>query len=354
MKNLFAIIACSLFYIGLAAQVTVWPGDANNNGTANHFDLLFVGQGYGTTGFPRNSVSNVWAPQTLQGPWNIALPQSGIDYGYLDCNGDGTINSLDVPAIEQNFGLIHGNVLPDNVPAPTFAGALMVFQFPFDSLPSGSTDTVDIVLGTGGAVLDSLYSMAFSISYDTSLVDSIYPITLGSGLASPIDTLISVDFLSKSNGRFDFAISRTNQVNISITGTVPVVSLGLVMVDNLKTAVTSKMLNLTFENAVALTSKETYIPLNPASDSVTVFTGVDELQSFQPQISVFQSREWIDVQSSNTRVQGLDLVDLSGKNLCSTHSEQQNRIFTGQIPQGIYLLRIHTSKGIFTQKMIIL
>ena len=81
----------------------MFPGDTNNDGIANHFDLLPVGVAYGVEGFPRPGASPNWQPQFQPLPWPQSLPVSGINLAFLDSDGNGIIDSLDIDAIAFNF-----------------------------------------------------------------------------------------------------------------------------------------------------------------------------------------------------------------------------------------------------------
>src|SRR4026209_2622117 len=68
------------------AQITVWPGDANNDGLVNNLDILNLGLGFGKQGNPRDSVSSIWKQEQVQ-PWTDVLP-TGLNLGFTDCIGN--------------------------------------------------------------------------------------------------------------------------------------------------------------------------------------------------------------------------------------------------------------------------
>jgi hypothetical protein len=79
------------------SAVTVYPGDANNDGIVDVRDILPLGVYYGTTGPSRTSASLSWVGQTVSSGWSPAAA------AYADCNGDGVVNAGDLAGILQNW-----------------------------------------------------------------------------------------------------------------------------------------------------------------------------------------------------------------------------------------------------------
>ncbi len=95
--------------ITLGAEA-VWPGDANANGSVNLDDFYLISSGYAATGPARANVSTLWAAQPAAGDWSTFASYKGVNVNrkYLDANGDGVVNLLDVAASIVNRGQSHG------------------------------------------------------------------------------------------------------------------------------------------------------------------------------------------------------------------------------------------------------
>ncbi len=78
-------------------SLTVYPGDANNDGTVDVRDVLPLGLYYGKSGPSRAGASLSWGAQTVAFGWS---PDAAA---YADCNGDGVVNAADVAGIIQNW-----------------------------------------------------------------------------------------------------------------------------------------------------------------------------------------------------------------------------------------------------------
>ena len=87
-------------YVSFAQALTVYPGDANDDGVVDAQDILPIGRYYGKTGFSRSGGAT-WAPQPVQ-PWSVA------DASYADCDGNGRVDADDIKPIIANWGQVRG------------------------------------------------------------------------------------------------------------------------------------------------------------------------------------------------------------------------------------------------------
>ncbi len=90
------------------SEITVWPGDANNDGLVSVFDINYiVAIHWNKTGPSRQNGSMQWTGQPATA-WNTEAAT------YTDCNGDGKVNIFDVNAVIVNFGKSHGFMAGSN------------------------------------------------------------------------------------------------------------------------------------------------------------------------------------------------------------------------------------------------
>ena len=85
----FCVVLLSLFSLEAQQQVTVWPGDTDNNGLVNNLDFLQIGLAYNYLGTVRDTATVQWSGQTAS-PWTTN--PAGINSAYADANGDGLVN----------------------------------------------------------------------------------------------------------------------------------------------------------------------------------------------------------------------------------------------------------------------
>jgi hypothetical protein len=83
------------------ADATVHPGDTDDNGLVDEWDIVPIGLFFLGSGPPRQGASLAWRPQTVQAwdAWNAV---------FADANGDGEVNETDVAAIGVHWGETHG------------------------------------------------------------------------------------------------------------------------------------------------------------------------------------------------------------------------------------------------------
>ncbi|MEZ4686189.1 MAG: T9SS type A sorting domain-containing protein [Bacteroidia bacterium] len=185
----------------------VWPGDANGNGIANHIDLLNIGRGMGLMGPARPDAHTNWIGQASHS-WGQLAPD-GADYTHADADGDGTIHLIDIQAIHQNYTFTPAATQPSSGSGPVF-----YLEFSDTTVSSGDTLYIDIMLGDAQHPVDSLYGLAFSLTFEDWLIDSgSVQLDLGGswlGTEGLDMTGFARDF--SQFGQIDIAMTRIDQV----------------------------------------------------------------------------------------------------------------------------------------------
>jgi len=82
------------------SEFEVYPGDCDNNGVVDAFDILPIGVYFQSEGFKRENVSFVWEPERNKTWYSRAAT-------YADANGDGVVDERDVIGIGVNWGNTH-------------------------------------------------------------------------------------------------------------------------------------------------------------------------------------------------------------------------------------------------------
>lgn len=144
----------------------VWPGDANNDLIANHYDILPIGVAYGASGPQRANGSTNWVGQPAQ-HWPGSFP-TGLNYKFADCNGDGTIDTVDVDVVNQNFGMTHNRYNPY---ARQPASADLWVELDQDTVRPGDQVTGQVLFGDVQNQLTA-YGVAFSLIIDPAIIDA--------------------------------------------------------------------------------------------------------------------------------------------------------------------------------------
>ncbi|MEM1326838.1 MAG: T9SS type A sorting domain-containing protein [Bacteroidota bacterium] len=319
----------------------VWPGDTNADGIANHFDLLNIGIGYGTSGPARTIIDTGWI--AMDAPkWAASFP-SGTNYKHADTDGNGFINDEDVNLIEQHYGLLTSDsdistpdTDPDEVVATEGDPNIFVDLPQNGSFPVGSAFSVPIVLGSEDRSVESVYGIAFTINYDPNVIDANQlDMTVPSSWMG--DDLLTIQKAYPQEGKVEMAISRTDGESVTGYGVVALMTGIIVDLVGLRTV------EVEVSDVRAIKADFTRIPIFPDSRSTTVTT----TQTIVPDVvTVFPNptNGLLQWNVLNEQVENVEVLNLQGQVIQALDAHQQ-RADISHLSTGTYLLRIQTMTG---------
>lgn len=189
---------------GICEEV-VYPGDFNNDGIANHVDLLFWGLACkDNAGLIRPDATNNWTPQIAPN-WQVAV--NGINSKHQDGDGNGIINEADIQVLRDNYGNTHSSTMPNPVTngisyrlAPTGNGG-------------GGTLEYDLFVEQDEQPFNT-HGLACTIDFGKLPISSA-TIDFSQSTLHPAQTLI---ILNEANNTMDVALTRTDKADESIDG----------------------------------------------------------------------------------------------------------------------------------------
>lgn len=157
----------------LVGQITVYPGDANDNGVVNNIDVLYIGYSFGTPGPSRVLTDTEFEPQESAAAWSNFFPD-GTSYANADANGDGLIGVQDLLAVYRNYGATHPPVIPDSFPQPPIGASWLHMERENEPemIRPGTSFSVPIYLNDINSPLE-LNGLAFSVEYDEAVISDI-------------------------------------------------------------------------------------------------------------------------------------------------------------------------------------
>jgi hypothetical protein len=330
---------------------SVWPGDANLDGVADNNDVLALGISYGATGAVRTGATNTWAGQTCLN-WNNELV-SGTNYKHSDCDGNGVVNADDTLPVSLNYGMTH---LRPTVPLYNASIPDLYLEAMVDTTGPNQLLHVKIHLGTSAAPVPAAYGLAFTLTFDQTLVDTTtasfdYSTSV---LGTIGNNLLSFQYSFYSAGAIDVAVTRTNQTDVmnidSVIGIFEVV-----ITDNVS-AIEQLRLNIT--DVKAITHDENSIPLNALGDSVVIdpsFVGTPFVDPGNT-INVFPSpaKDHLSVTSS-IEVERAELTNELGETIFAKIVNQKNFSFDmSGVKNGMYFLQLATQQGLVRKKICVM
>lgn len=331
----------------------VWPGDADYDGVADNFDLLAIGLSYGSTGPARPNASLIWEAQ-IASPWNDTLP-GGINYVHSDTDGNGVINDDDTLAISLNYGLTHNKTEGGERGGPGDPPLLILPQV--DSALVGDTLFLPIFLGVDSIPANNVYGLAFTISYDPSLVDSASAsISFASGwMGTPGTDLLSLQKDFYTNGQIDVALTRNDQMNVSGFGQIAVLS--IVMVDDISGKNNLyETLNLEITNFRVIGANGEVIPVNPLPAQIVVYqpesTGLEKLYNQGLHIYPNPASGIVTIELEKAADFTAQLFDMKGKAI-QQHSTRNDHLAmdVSELPAGLYILSVESDGKRMVKKL---
>lgn len=366
-KNIFLLYFLAL-NVNLNAQL--WPGDVNNNGEVNSFDLLYLGYAYGALGPTRPNASTNWIAQTAAPSWGNQFPTNLIDISYADCDGNGIVEDQDILVINQNYQLTH-TVVPDPilVGLPGLDPTVEVKRSTTDTLTPGALEIFEIHLGPSH--ISNFYGVSFTISYDTAYVDSVVKVLPATGWITNNgqDKVIQVDqeyILPNSangkDGRIDVAYSRTNGLPVFGTGIVGLFA--IIMEDNVNGKLPT---DIDFEiEVIDVRMTDPFLNFIPTVPSISNFLIVSDtttlnntqnllLDDKSIQIYPNPASDFCSISSPVLPFNQVEVIDMKGRTI-QTHVVENSfdvQIDVNHLPKGIYIIKLFTNKGILLKKLIL-
>lgn len=331
----------------------VWPGDCDYDLHANNVDLLSLGLAYGATGTARSGASNNWVAQP-SADWTQAFTL-GANYKHSDCNGDGAVNADDTLAISLNYNNTH----PFKMQQPIYNSDLpdMYLTATADSVGPNSLVNVDIMLGRSIKPVDSIYAIAFTITYDPAYFLNAF--TAGanfnsSWLGAIGNNMITLQKNLFSSGQIDLALTRTDHSNVSGgNGKIGTFSFRTTPV----TSVIPGNIQLMITGVKAITATGRIISLNTLGDNVFFDPAMLDIPSYlNPDlISVFPnpaSDNFTVTLPFGMEHTSVELLNLIGQSVMTVKNvKQAAKLDVSSLPAGMYQMKISCDRGTAMKKI---
>lgn len=342
----------------------MFPGDLNNDGQANHLDLLPLGVAYGQMGPPRFEAGLAWFPQETDF-WAQSLPVSGVNLAFVDANGNGLIDSLDLDGIALNYDSVQMMSLPSPMPyllTDTFlVEELPILELQFNRTEAAVGDTVEITIHINipdPTVFPSTHppvAVAFSITYDPSFIneeatqfvaapDSEDLMFIGAGVAN-------VNFgRSPPSGRIEFAAAGRGQGALAMSR--PIGKLIIVIEDMI---LLEGNPGFDIDDPTLINLQEEIIELQTLTDGLLVTDVATPLESIG-EVQVFPNPTMGMVHLCGlTNVEDeIRVYSVHGTYVNVPHPGLGNcrSVDLSQFSAGIYFFQIQNQKKVITRKVI--
>lgn len=344
----------------------VFPGDANQDGEANFYDLLDLGVGNGVTGPVRPNATIEWIGQ-LAPDW-AQTTSDGVNYKHLDCDGNGIIDEADAQAISANYFTM-------NAPNPTSEASapLIDIEFAEDTIyvdVNSSIETyvikANLKVGNSQFPASNIYGLALYLSYPGDLVseDSVSFEYYNNSFFGAPNEVLWVPNDQYANEQIDIGLTRLDGSSVSGSGIIGEGEF-IIEADILDGRVINGDVHFPISiNGVKMIDEDgNELPINlPNTPPTVVFTNLiadgptstDDLE-LAHKIKIFPNPAVENVT--------IDLTDLNGEQLeiFNNFGQRilQQDIYKSKIElntkawnAGIYFVKIQTQEGVVSKRFV--
>lgn len=335
------------------AKPSVWPGDTDQNGIVDHFDLLPIGIAFDQVGIPRDTPTTTWKPQVAN-IWRKVFPRTNQDLMHVDADGNGKIEARDTLPIVQNWGRKKSEILfqPNQGELRSAAGpALFVAA---DTIRTG--EFLPIHLGDAANNVPGVYGLAFSITYDPTKLDAsqVRPEFQGSWLGKTGQNLLALWRNYPEKARIDVAMTRIDGKNGAGFGKI----LGLKLNLGQANLALNTNLSLQFSNIKLINKDNEPIPVEVKPKEQVIIKPVTTSvynPKLESKIKIFPqpSSGEITVDTDQLTVQLAELIDQQGRVISAIRQPKRTLSWSSLSP-GVYALRIYCGRDMATKKIVII
>ena len=357
--NNFALTGCA--QPTFCTSNCVYPGDANNNGIDNDFDILEMGLKYGGSAVARTQIGDHWMPHT---------PPTPIINAYVDANGDNTVDTLDLIVNKDNWEKTH-SLYTGAVEGFNTVGTDLFFEryYNSSSLPiSLAKDTV--VLLNGYAVLDvnfgdavqnitDLHGVTFRVNYDETTLNlqgvGNNPV-FGLGYSNLDNGWLDDDGapvharMILEDGRIHYVGTRLNQVNY--TGGGKIGRLIFKVDANAPINAATMSTQVCFEDFKAIRADGTTISIGAECATIlyrdTNYTSIQKIERAAPAISIYPNPTdyQLNIDLGTEQNVSIQLFNVLGEAVQTIKDANGIvELYKNDLAQGIYTMVVEFKNG---------
>lgn len=342
---------CDTTVIYLTTASCVWPGDTDNDGVTNNFDLLPIGQHHGTTGLTRTNASTNYTCQPALNWGTTILGMPTVDLKHVDTDGNASINSDDTTAITLNWTQTH---LKNN-------NALLTgIDLYVDTITTTPGDTLRVPIILGNTAVPNGYGIAFTVNYDPAGIDTnTVSIDFDNSWLGTINSdMIGIHKDFYYQGQTEVALTRINQT--AVTGSGAIAHINFTIKDDVLPKSAFLRLDFDISNIKLIDPFGTIIPVTGVPTQILVTDGLTSTEAvFSEQknkLTVFPNptNGQVQIQSLVEEIETISIYNLTGTLLLQKENIQELNatLDLKTLPSGIYIANVISEKGMQSLRII--
>lgn len=360
------LVLCLMLTAGRTQEV--WPGDVNNNGKADGVDLLFWGLAYGAEGPARTDETTDWSAQPLPTLWPSNFP-NGLNFAYADCNGDGIVDEDDFSdAIGDNFGLEHPPVTANGYSNGAGNAPRLRLTPSATLVEEGAMVNIGFGIEDADQPISDFYGLAIKLSYTTNLLagDDGPDFDLTENSWVEVDGSYVQEMFVDNNGlgTAELALTRTNQQAVAVgSGDIGTFS---IIVEDIIVGLEVDTFTLRIDSVLLIDEHFGMTPIIPDTTQIIIAKDTSKLtsashlpwaQNGAASVVIYPNPATHFLQiSTSVGIEQMVLVDQLGRAevvLDSTVPKGNYRYDVGDRQPGVYWLKIRTTAGMLSRKLVI-
>ncbi len=334
----------------------VWPGDINNDGRVDMYDLFPLAYHLGDTGFSRDdNQGDISWHGVPSSDWYVNQIQSNVNLKHADADGDGIIMAYDTSAIVSNYLNYHRFIAPTHDP-------LIDIPFVLDTPegPVSQGDTVQIGIGIGNEAFPALDFVGTSFQLDFIGADFIDPSSVSVSFLS--DSWLSEDgpalnlCIQPNESRMDAALARADGRHTSGFGVIAQLEFIVVKdIDGFHIG-NQPSIPIRLINGAAVLADGTRVRL-PGDHKAIAFSPKEETYETNTTLNVFPNpaadEVTISVEGSRARITDIEVISMTGSlvQFQSVNEAKSTYLDLSSVRTGLYVLRVQTTKGVLVHKL---
>ena len=340
----------------------VYPGDTNTDGTANVYDLLPIGVGYGMEGPPRQlddvTLALDWSAQFAP-DWGLETI-NGNDFKHLDCNGDGEVGEDDVAAIKANYSTPTDMFMVQAAGSPTF---WLDFEWDTilidDNTPAIIELEADLMAGSSDLPIQDLNGFALQLHFDDEMIIAdgiLVDYNDNSFFGNSNDIIWLQKNREDDGGEFDLGFTRkSNEVN----GFGRIATLKFIIIGDVIARETETEFMVTLEDVIAVNKEGALLTigeLEPAIVHVVNKSTPTHAEWLNSQIHVFPNpaTDKIFVRTEGLQPESAKVFNALGQIIqelpTASHAFELD---VSSWEKGVYLVQVKTDQGVANKRIVI-
>ncbi|MEM6966680.1 MAG: T9SS type A sorting domain-containing protein [Bacteroidota bacterium] len=333
----------------------VYPGDADNNGSANAWDLLQIGLAYGLEGPARSNNSFDWFGQPAS-DWSHTF-SNNVNAKHADSNGDGIVNEDDITAINLNYNQQHLEPITHQPVVNNNNTYTLSLNTP-DTLIAGQPITIDIMLADAGQPIDDLYGIAFAIEASESFLEpGTFFMNVSDSWMGDTGNLMEMSHEFPDDDRIEVAMVKND--NQPSSGYGKIASFTFVMSEDIIVSITEteneEFLSFSIVDIQTISSQGIDLTVSGEEVDVVVTSTKDVSKEISNAISTYPNpvRDILFVNAEGMTIEKIKLLNTMGQFLKMWENEGIYEISTDGLRSGIYFLEVQTDAGVGVKRIVV-